>query len=67
MPVGKVKKWLDERGFGFIKPDEGGDDIFFHITATPDQAGVNQGQAVRYEIGTDERTGKTRAVNVNPA
>lgn len=66
MPVGKVTKWLDERGFGFIAPDDGGPDVFFHVSETP-AAGVNLGQAVRYELGINKRTGRTKAVSVNPA
>ena len=68
MSTGKVKNWNADRGFGFIKPDDGGVDVFFHVTALPAPGdAVTEGQAVSYEIGPDSKTGKTKAVTVNPA
>ena len=63
--TGVVKKWLSDRAFGFLKPDLGGVDIFFHIEAF-DGDEPQVGQRVSYEIATDTRTGKMRGVNVKP-
>jgi CspA family cold shock protein len=67
MPIGKVKLFNEERGFGFIKPDDGTGDVFFHITALREGAdvAVGVGIAVSFEMGTDKRTGKTKAVSVD--
>ena len=60
---GKLIRWIDAKGFGFIKPDKGKGDIFIHITAFK---GMGRkpviGDIIHYEIGTDTN-GKTRAVN----
>ena len=62
MPIGKVKLFNEERGFGFIKPDDGTGDVFFHITALREGADVAAGVgiAVSFEMGIDKRTGKLR-------
>jgi CspA family cold shock protein len=65
MPVGKVKFFNTQKGFGFIQPEDGGSDAFVHITAV-EKAGLNslvQDQRVSYELQTDQR-GKTAAVNL---
>ncbi|MEL6282997.1 MAG: cold-shock protein, partial [Pseudomonadota bacterium] len=62
MPSGTVKWFNPDKGFGFIRPEEGGDDIFVHITALKD-AGFEtlpDGQPVTYELVTDRR-GRTSA------
>jgi len=60
---GKLIRWVDAKGFGFIKPENGKGDIFIHITALK---GMGRkpviGDIIHYEIGTDTN-GKTRAVN----
>jgi cold shock protein len=62
---GIVKKFLDERGFGFIRPDDGGPDIFFHIRSFSKPEGEPAaGDRVEYEIDTDPPTGRPRAQNV---
>merc|ERR1719231_1117106 len=64
---GTIKKFFHEKGFGFISPDEGGDDVFVHVK---DNGGddawtnVNQGDAVRYDAEWDDRKGKYKAANV---
>ena len=66
MATGKVKWFNDQKGYGFIKPDEGGNDIFVHISAV-ERSGLKtlqDDQAVSYELYTDERRGKTSAVDL---
>ncbi|MCW3848645.1 cold-shock protein [Sphingomonas sp. LB-2] len=62
---GTVKFFNTDKGYGFIAPDEGGQDAFVHISAV-ERAGMatlNQNQRVNYELETDNR-GKTSAVNL---
>jgi cold shock protein len=68
MPVGTVKFFNTEKGYGFIAPDEGGGDSFVHISAV-ERAGMstlNKEQRIKYELETDKR-GKTSAVNLEEA
>lgn len=63
MANGTVKWFNSQKGFGFIQPDEGGSDVFVHISAV-ERAGLrdlNEGQKVSYEITQDRRTGKSSA------
>lgn len=63
MPIGIVKFFNTDKGYGFIAPVDGGDDSFVHITAV-EQAGMatlTKDQRVSYEIETDRR-GKQSAV-----
>jgi CspA family cold shock protein len=63
---GTVKWFNPTKGFGFIKPDDGGQDIFVHISAV-EQAGVsglNEGQTVNFDLEQDRRSGKTSATNL---
>ena len=62
--TGRIEKWNDDRGFGFIAPAGGGEDVFVHISALPDESRRPvEGDAVRYAIGRDER-GRPQARNV---
>ena len=64
MPHGTVKWFNTTKGYGFIQPEDGGKDVFVHISAV-ERAGLrslNEGQAVSYEL-KDER-GKTAAVDL---
>jgi len=66
MPSGSVKWFNATKGYGFIQPDGGGNDVFVHISAV-ERAGLsslNDGQKVSYEIEVDERRGKSSAVNL---
>jgi cold shock protein len=67
MPVGTVKWFNATKGFGFIMPQDGGKDVFVHITAVQAAGlkGLNDGQKVSYEI-TRER-GKAAATNLRLA
>ena len=63
---GKVKWFNPTKGFGFIQPDDGGQDIFVHISAV-EQAGLrglNEGQSVTFDLEQDRRSGKTSATNL---
>eukprot|EP00931_Biecheleriopsis_adriatica_P019912 TRINITY_DN1343_c0_g1_i2.p1 TRINITY_DN1343_c0_g1~~TRINITY_DN1343_c0_g1_i2.p1 ORF type:complete len:155 (-),score=26.14 TRINITY_DN1343_c0_g1_i2:187-651(-) len=65
MPRGVMGRWHDDKGFGFIKPDDGGEDIFCHATALLDGDGsVREGDEVSFKVGYDERKGKDRAKDV---
>ena len=68
MTTGTVKFFNENKGYGFIQPDEGGQDAFVHITAV-ERAGMStltQDQRVSYELEEDQR-GKTSAVNLASA
>ena len=69
MVMGTVKFYNDMKGFGFIQPDDGGKDVFVHISAV-ERAGMRnliEGQKVSYEMQTDKRSGKDSAVNLQSA
>jgi cold shock protein len=64
MIAGTVKFYNDQKGFGFIQPDDGSKDVFVHATAL-ERAGINglrEGQKVMFDTQTDQRSGKI-AVN----
>jgi CspA family cold shock protein len=65
MPIGKIKMFDESRGFGFIKPDDGGVDVFFHISALREGDEITQGKIVKFESGIDPKSGKTKAVSVD--
>jgi CspA family cold shock protein len=65
MPIGTVKFFNPDKGYGFISPEDGGGDSFVHISAV-ERAGMrtlDKDQRVKYELETDRR-GKTSAVNL---
>jgi CspA family cold shock protein len=68
MPTGTVKFFNEQKGYGFISPDEGGNDAFVHISAV-ERAGMRslrENQRVNYELQQDQR-GKASAVNLSEA
>jgi CspA family cold shock protein len=67
MPTGKVKLFNDEKGFGFIQPDDGTGDVFFHVSALREGDEIIKGKAVNFELGVDPKSGKTKAVSVDLA
>jgi CspA family cold shock protein len=67
--TGTVKWFNETKGYGFIQPDDGGKDVFVHISAV-ERAGMRnliEGQKVSYEIQTDKRSGKDSAGNLQAA
>jgi CspA family cold shock protein len=66
MSTGTVKWFNSEKGYGFIQPDDGGKDVFVHVSAV-EQAGMrslNEGQKIAFEVVADRRTGKSSAGNL---
>ena len=69
MSKGTVKWFNNQKGFGFIQPDDGGKDVFVHISAV-ERAGLstlNEGQKVSFEVVANRRTGKSSAENLRAA
>lgn len=66
MATGTVKWFNPSKGFGFIQPDDGGQDVFVHISAL-ERAGLRElrdGQKIDYEVVPDQRSGKACAENL---
>lgn len=66
MSTGTVKWFNGQKGFGFIQPDAGGNDVFVHISAV-ERAGMGsltEGQKVSYEVERDQRSGKMSAAQL---
>ena len=66
MTTGTVKFYNSAKGYGFIQPDDGGKDVFVHVTAL-ERAGIRtlvEGQKVSFDIEADRRTGKSSATNI---
>ena len=66
MPIGTVKWFNTQKGYGFIQPEDGDKDVFVHISAV-ERSGLgslNEGQKVRYELERDQRSGKMSANNL---
>jgi CspA family cold shock protein len=66
MSTGTVKWFNNQKGFGFIQPDEGNQDVFVHISAV-ERAGLStldEGQKVSFDVVADRRTGKSAADNL---
>jgi len=69
MTTGTVKFFNNDKGFGFITPDEGGKDVFVHITAVKDAGmdSLNDGQRISFDTEPDSRGKGPKAVNLKPA
>jgi CspA family cold shock protein len=69
MNTGTVKWFNTQKGFGFIQPENGSNDVFVHISAV-ERAGMgtlNEGQTLSYDVVADRRTGKSAAENLRAA
>ena len=69
MTNGTVKFYNSQKGFGFIQPDDGGKDVFVHISAV-ERSGLGdlaEGQKVGFELRRDQKTGRESAVDLQSA
>lgn len=66
MTTGTVKFFNSQKGFGFISPDDGGQDAFVHISAVERSglSGLSDGEKVTYDLVADRRSGKMTAENI---
>jgi CspA family cold shock protein len=69
MATGTVKWFNPTKGFGFIQPDDGGADVFVHISAVERSTlgSLNEGQKVGFELERDQRSGKMSAGQLTAA
>ncbi len=67
MAIGTVKWFNTQKGYGFIQPDDGGKDVFVHISAVEraGMGGLAEGQKIRYDVAVDR--GKPAAANLTLA
>ncbi len=64
MKHGTVKFFNSVKGFGFIKDDETGEEVFVHVSALNGVNELNEGQKVTYKVENDPKSNKTRAADV---
>ncbi|WP_443749456.1 cold-shock protein [Asticcacaulis solisilvae] len=69
MSAGTVKWFNSTKGFGFIEPSNGGQDVFVHISAVEraGMSGLNEGQKISYELQRDAKSGKMSAEQLQAA
>ena len=66
MATGTVKWYNDQKGYGFVQPDDGSKDVFVHVSAV-EGAGLRslkEGQKISFDVVADKRTGKSSASNL---
>jgi CspA family cold shock protein len=69
MTIGTVKWFNAQKGYGFIQPEDGSNDVFVHISAV-ERAGMGnltEGQKIGFELQRDRRSGKLSACNLQAA
>ena len=69
MATGTVKWFNGQKGYGFIQPDDGGADVFVHVSAV-ERAGMRglvEGQKITFDIEADRKNGKSAATNLQAA
>ena len=69
MPLGTVKWFNPTKGYGFIQPENGDNDVFVHVSAV-ERSGLgslHEGQKLSYELQRDQRSGKMSATNLQNA
>ena len=66
MSTGTVKWFNGQKGFGFIQPEDGGNDVFVHISAVERAglSGLHEGQKITYELERDQKSGKMSAAQL---
>ena len=66
MTIGTVKWFNETKGYGFIAPKDGGNDVFVHISSVQNAglSGLNEGDTVGFDVQVDEMRGKSSAVNL---
>ena len=69
MIKGTVKFYNDQKGFGFIEPEDGSKDVFVHATALERAglSGLSEGQKISFDTEVDSRSGKTAVANIKAA
>jgi CspA family cold shock protein len=69
MNTGTVKWFNSVKGFGFIQPDQGGRDVFVHISAVERSTlgQLSEGQKISYDVQRDNKTGRESAVDLRSA
>jgi len=69
MTKGTVKWFNGQKGYGFIQPADGGQDVFVHVSAVEraGMQGLNEGQEVYFEVVANRKTGKSSADNLRAA
>jgi cold shock CspA family protein len=67
MSTGTLHTWKPDRGFGFIRPDDGSHDVFAHITGFGDRRQPSVGDRLEYETRLSDRNNKPEAFNIRVA
>ena len=69
MATGTVKWYNSTKGYGFIQPDDGGKDVFVHVTAVEvsELNSLDEGQKIAFEVERDRKTGKESATQLKAA